>query len=36
LTDDHLVLEDTLGCRYEIKPFSALDARSRAEVSKVI
>ena len=36
LTDDHLVLEDTLGCRYEIKPYSALDGRSRAEVEKVL
>jgi len=36
LTDDHLVLQDTLGCRYEIKPYSALDERSRAEVEKVL
>ena len=36
LTDDHLVLKDTLGCRYEIKPYSALDVRSRAEVEKVL
>lgn len=36
LSDEHLVLQDTLGCRYEIDPFSALDPRSQAEVEKVI
>jgi hypothetical protein len=36
VTDNHLVLRDTLGCRYEINPFSALDRRSRAEVEKVL
>jgi len=36
ITDDHLMLRDTLGCRYEIRPFSALDQRSRAEIEKVI
>jgi len=36
ITDDHLMLRDTLGCRYEINPFSALDDRSRAEIDKVI
>ncbi len=36
IDDDHLVLCDALGCRYEIRPYSALDARSRAEVEKVI
>jgi len=36
ITDEHLVLRDTLGCRYEIQPFSALDGRSRAEVERVI
>lgn len=36
VTDDHLVLRDTLGCRYEIKSFSALDRRSRMEVEKVL
>jgi len=36
VTEDHLVLRDTLGCRYEIKPLSALDRRSRAEVEKVL
>jgi len=36
LTDDHLVLRDTLGCRYEIRPYADLDERSRAEVEKVI
>ena len=33
---DHLVLRDTLGCRYEIRPYSDLDPASRAEVEKVI
>jgi len=36
LSDDHLVLKDTLGARYEINPFSELDPRSQAEVEKVI
>ena len=36
ITEDHLVLRDTLGCRYEIKPYSVLDRASRAEVEKVI
>jgi hypothetical protein len=36
VTDDHLLLQDVLGCRYEINPYSALDARSQAEVEKVI
>ncbi len=36
LSRDHLVLRDTLGCVYEIRPFSELDQRSRAEVEKVI
>ena len=36
LSDEHLVLKDTLGARYEIDPFSGLDARSQAEVEKVI
>ena len=36
LTDDHLMLRDTLGCRYEIRSFSALDPRSQAEVQGVI
>jgi len=36
VADDHLVLRDTLGCRYEINPFSALDRRSQAEVEKVL
>jgi hypothetical protein len=33
---DHLVLRDTLGCRYDIRPFSALDAASHAAVEKVM
>ena len=33
---DHLILRDTLGCRYEVNPFSALDLRSRQEAEKVL
>ena len=36
LDDDHLMLRDTLGCLYEIKPYSGLDPRSVSEVEKVI
>ena len=36
ISDDHLVLRDTLGCRYEINPYSGLDPRSRTLVEKVI
>jgi len=36
VTEDHLVIRDTLGNRYEINPFSRLDDHSRAEVDKVI
>lgn len=36
VSDDHLVLRDTLGCRYEINPFSGLDPRSLAEAEKVL
>jgi hypothetical protein len=36
LSDEHLMLQDVLGCRYEIQPYSALDERSRAEVERVI
>jgi len=36
VSEEHLVLRDTLGCRYEINPFSSLDPRSRAEVERVI
>jgi hypothetical protein len=36
VTPDHLILRDTLGCRYEIKPYSALDAKSKTQVDKVI
>ena len=36
VTEDHLVIRDTLGNRYEINPFSGLDARSQAEVDKVL
>jgi hypothetical protein len=36
VTDDNLIIRDTLGNRYEIKSFSALDSWSQAEVRKVI
>jgi len=36
LDSEHLILQDTLGCRYEVKPFSELDTKSKAEVEKVI
>lgn len=36
ITDDHLVLNDTLGCRYEVRPFSALDPVSRARIEDVL
>lgn len=33
---DHLVLQDTMGCRYVINPYSALDDRSKKEIDRVI
>lgn len=36
VTDDHVVLRDPLGNRFEIPSLIALDAASRAEVDKVI
>ena len=36
ITDEHLVLNDTLGCRYEVRPFSTLDEHSRSEIEKVL
>lgn len=36
ITDDRLIIRDTLGNRYEIESFSALDAKSRAQVDKII
>jgi len=36
VSDDHLVIRDSLGNRYEVKPFSELDAFSQAEVLKII
>ena len=36
LDEEHLVLRDTLGCRYEIRPLSGLDPKSRAEVDRVV
>jgi hypothetical protein len=36
LTDDHLVLTDTLGCRYEVPSLAALDPRSRAAIEGVL
>lgn len=36
IDDDHLILRDTLGNRYEIHPFSGLDERSRRNILKVL
>jgi hypothetical protein len=36
ITEDHLILRDTQGNRYEITALSELDARSQTEVHKVI
>ena len=36
VTDDRLIIRDTLGNRYEIESFGGMDPRSRAEVEKVI
>lgn len=36
LSDDHLVLRDTMGCRYEIPSFAALDQRSRNRIERVL
>lgn len=36
LNDDHLILRDTMGCRYEIKPFSGLDPVSQREARRVL
>ncbi len=36
LSEDHLILTDTIGCRYEVTAFSALDERSRAAIDAVI
>lgn len=36
VTDDHLVLRDTLGNRYEIVSLRALDEASRAEIDRVM
>jgi len=36
VTDDNLVIRDTLGNRYQVKSFSALDAQSRALMENVI
>ena len=36
VTEDHLILNDTLGCRYEVKPFSGLDDKSRAEIDNIL
>ena len=36
LTDDHLVLRDPLGNRFEIESLAALDARSRTAIERVI
>ena len=36
LTDDHLVIKDALGNRYEIESLSALDTASQAFVQRVV
>jgi len=36
ITDDHVMLRDTMGCRYEINPFSALDPVSQREAHRVL
>jgi len=36
MSSEHLVLRDTMGNSYEIKPFSELDARSRALVERIL
>jgi hypothetical protein len=36
VTDDYLILRDTLGCRYEIPSMEALDLRSRLEILKIL
>ena len=36
ISDDHVMLRDTMGCRYEIKPFSGLDPASQREVRRVL
>jgi hypothetical protein len=36
LTDDRLTIRDTLGNRYEIESLSALDSKSRGNISRVI
>jgi hypothetical protein len=33
---DHSALREAMGCRYETRPFSALDPRSRMQVERVI
>jgi hypothetical protein len=36
ITDDHVMLRDTMGCRYEIRPFSGLDPVSLREARRVL
>jgi hypothetical protein len=36
LTDDHIVLRDTMGNRYEVKSLLGLDERSRVEIDKTL
>ena len=36
VSEDHYVIRDTLGNRYEIESFSALDAKSQAEMHKIM
>jgi len=36
VTDDRMVIRDTVGNRYEIESYSALDAKSKVEIERVI
>ena len=36
ITDDRAMLKDTLGNRYEIESFLALDPRSQAQIDKIV
>jgi hypothetical protein len=36
LTDDHVLIRDTMGCRYEIESLARLDPRSRALALRVL
>jgi hypothetical protein len=36
ITDDHIVIRDTLGNRFEIESIAALDGVSQAELDKIL